>query len=104
MKTYYIKSDGGVMFDYDLTDNQDGARLTKLQKAVGGYIEYVATPFQDTKVIANEEGLLHKLPPNIIATGICQKVIVGDVIGETSNPSVMEYIVKCSVVGSISEN
>ena len=95
MKNYYVKSDGGVMFDYDVTENGENS-LVKLQKAVGGYIEYAPTPYQDTKVIANEEGLLEKLPANLIASAICQRVIVGDVVVQTSNPSVQNYIMKCS--------
>ena len=103
MKTYLIKSEGGVMFDYDLKENGEDS-LTKMQKAVGGYIEYAPTPFENTKVIVNEEGLLEKLDANVIATAICQRVIVGDVIVQTSNTSVQEYIIKCSGLASFYQN
>lgn len=103
MKTYLIKSEGGVMFDYDLKIKGEDS-LTKMQKAVGGYIEYVPTPFKNTKVIANEEGLLEKLDSNVIATAICQRVIVGDVIVQTSNPNVQDYIIKCSGLSSFYKN
>ena len=63
-----------------------------MQEAVGGYIEYAPTNFKNTKVIANEEGLLHDLPQNHIASILCERVIVGNVLVQTSNKAVKTFI------------
>jgi len=91
MKTFYVKQDGRVDFDFDITTNGEES-LSKMQKAVGGYIEYAPTPMDNTQVIVNEEGLLQDLQANLIATAICQRIIVGNVIVKTSNPMVEDYI------------
>ena len=92
MTTYYIKADGDIIKDYDLTQGSEENNLAKMQEAVGGYIEYAPTNFKNTKVIANEEGLLHDLPQNHIASILCERVIVGNVLVQTSNKAVKTFI------------
>ena len=88
MKHYLIKSSGEVNDKFSVGENS----LESLQKAVGGYIEYAPYNMPNTKVIVNEEGLLSNLPINLIATGIAGRLIVGDVVVETTNPQVQKYI------------
>ena len=47
---------------------------------VGGYIEFVNTQYGD--MIVNEEGLLHGLPVNDVASLLAGKQIVGRVLME----------------------
>lgn len=55
--------------------------LEELQKMVGGYIEVVRVPHKPSMIlIVNEEGLLHNLPPNPMATGIAGQPIVGNAV------------------------
>lgn len=58
--------------------------METLQEAVGGYIErLVAMPSMDMYV--NEEGLLHGLPVNVMATVMAKRQIVGDVVVAIEN-------------------
>ena len=65
--------------------------LKELQKAVGGYIEVVTLPPKSSGerrikriMVMNEEGLLHRLPPNVVASAVfgadLAVPIVGDVV------------------------
>ena len=72
-----LKTDGT-----DETIECKGApKLAVLQKAVGGYIEYVHLPRGNgqTKMVVNEEGRLDGLPMNSRASEIAQQSIVGNV-------------------------
>ncbi len=53
--------------------------LKRKQELVGGYIELVHIN-EGRVLIVNEEGLIHRLPLNHEATGMCGHAIVGDVI------------------------
>jgi hypothetical protein len=55
------------------------AELEDYQRAVGGYIETVTIDDRHA-LIANEEGLIHRLPINPLASAIAQRPIVGDVV------------------------
>lgn len=55
------------------------AELEDYQRAVGGYIETVTLDDRHD-LIANEEGLIHRLPLNILASAIAQRPLVGDVV------------------------
>ncbi len=56
-------------------------RLKDLQAAVGGYIEFVRCPmFPQYVMVVNEEGLLHGLPGNTLASALALGHIVGDVV------------------------
>lgn len=73
MKTL-IKTDGRKkIIDEEVT-------LEVAQKLVGGLVEMVHMPTDETQVIVNEEGLLMKLPYNFKASSLCQIDIVGDAI------------------------
>ena len=77
MKFYKVQVDGEV------TTLANG-ELETLQEAVGGYIErLVASPSMDMYV--NEEGLLHGLPINVMATALAKRHIVGDVVVAIEN-------------------
>ena len=67
-----LKSSGEVLPDVDISS------LKKMQKLVQGYIEFIY--IKDKILIVNEEGLLDQLPPNIEASRIYGKPLVGDVI------------------------
>ena len=54
--------------------------LSEMQKYVGGYVEQVLVPNTERVFLVNEEGLLLDLPDNEIATGLCGRRIVGDVL------------------------
>lgn len=58
----------------------DGDRLSFLQKAVGGYIEMVRLRDRKTVMLVNEEGLIHRLPLNPMASVLAGKAIVGDAV------------------------
>lgn len=68
--TYKISTDGEIT----LLPND---KLETLQKAVGGYIQLVASPYGDCFV--NEEGLLMGLKANVFASAMLGQHIVGDV-------------------------
>ena len=67
-----LKSSGEVLPNVDISS------LKKMQKLVQGYIEFIY--IKDKILIVNEEGLLDQLPPNIEASRIYGKLLVGDVI------------------------
>jgi hypothetical protein len=60
--------------------------LEELQRLVGGYIELVpdvpSSRFHRNHWLAycNEEGLLHRLPPNPVASWLLAVPLVGDVV------------------------
>tara|TARA_R110002167_G_scaffold23193_1_gene82571 strand:+ start:723 stop:965 length:243 start_codon:yes stop_codon:yes gene_type:complete len=54
--------------------------LEQKQEIVGGFIEFVNTQYGD--MIVNEEGLLHGLPVNDVASLLAGKQIVGRVLME----------------------
>lgn len=63
----------------------DAAALAAFQRAVGGYIEVVATRYQLRNgepliVVVNESGLLGGLPHNVIASVIAGQYIAGDAV------------------------
>ena len=66
----------------DETNRQERrASLATLQAAVGGYIEAVAVPGDESLVLlVNEDGLLRKLPPNPQASAVALRSIVGDAV------------------------
>lgn len=65
----YIKTDGEVAL-LNLTGKD--TELPQLQKAVDGYIELVHTRTPRREMFVNEEGLIHDLPGNSLASGIVQ--------------------------------
>ena len=56
-----------------------GFKLKEMQEIVGGYIEIVSLDGGMIMVV-NEEGLLKRLPPNVIASELAGRVIVGSVL------------------------
>jgi hypothetical protein len=53
-------------------------KLKELQQIVGGYIEKV--PGSEPIAYCNEEGRLHNLPVNALASAFFFQVLVGDVL------------------------
>jgi len=52
-----------------------------LQAAVGGYIETVPVPEDESLILlVNEDGLSLHLPPNSQASALARRAIVGDVV------------------------
>lgn len=86
MKSIHITTSGEIVWDYDATT------LKEKQRAVDGYIEIVNTPIRDTTIYVNEEGLLHKLPYNSCISSMINHSIVGNVLIETSNTRVINYL------------
>lgn len=64
-----------------VVDPEKGRRfsLAEMQKAVGGFIEFVRLA-DDEVMVVNEEGLPRHLPPNMAASVIARRPIVGDVL------------------------
>ena len=56
--------------------------LKSLQKVVGGYIECIphTHEFPKMEALVNEEGLIHNLPPNILASRLLNYPVVGNCI------------------------
>lgn len=85
MKALKISADG-TMKTVDLSQD-DSTRLTQMQQAVGGYIEFVDLT-EDVSLVLDEEGKLKRSPANRIASWIADAytalipgdVIVGDVL------------------------
>ena len=76
---YLFKTDGTS--EKALPANGTDYTLEELQGMVGGLIEVVRVPNKPSMIlIVNEEGLLHNLPPNPMATGIAGQPIVGDAV------------------------
>jgi hypothetical protein len=79
MKASILKSNGRIK-DIE-PKNQTDFSLEEAQGVVGGYVEVVRIPQDRTKImLVNEEGLIHSLPYNKIATMIAGQHIVGDVL------------------------
>ena len=60
----------------------DSPSLEEMQEAVGGYIEVIPCSYQSeddryTMCIVNEEGIILNLEPNMVASRICDRPIVG---------------------------
>lgn len=70
--TLKIKANGGVT-------EVSAKTLQEKQNHVGGYIEPIYLK-EGSVMYVNEEGLLHNLPSNPLASIIAGKPIVGDVI------------------------
>lgn len=72
-----IKADGTIV---DYPPKVKTYTLQELQTAVGGYIEFVALG-EEYLLVINEEGKLHGLPRNDVATGLCRQgedIFAGD--------------------------
>jgi|TARA_R110000824_G_scaffold107156_2_gene253161 hypothetical protein len=70
-----ILADGSIQ-------KMDSPTLEQMQEAVGGYIEVIPCHYQAenevyTMCIVNEEGIIHNLEPNMVASRICERPIVG---------------------------
>lgn len=77
---HIIKTDGSVT---PVTPNnpRKGYTLEEAQKIVGGYVEVVPVPGHPRRIfIVNEEGLVHGLPLNAVATAAAGRTLVGDVL------------------------
>ena len=60
----------------------DSPDLETMQEAVGGYIEIISCSYQSetdlyTMCVVNEEGIILNLEPNMVASRICDRPIVG---------------------------
>jgi hypothetical protein len=66
----------------DETNGQERqASLATLQAVVGGYIEAIAVPGDESLVLlVNEDGLLRKLPSHPCASAVALPPIVGDAV------------------------
>lgn len=53
--------------------------VKSLQDAVGGYFQPVGVGRADAVAYVNEEGLVHDLPFNPLASWLCSRALVGDV-------------------------
>lgn len=73
-----IKSDSSAAIPV-LPNNGKKFGLEEVQKVVGGYVEVVRLP-HNMKMLVNEEGILMKLPLNLLASQMANQKIVGDVI------------------------
>jgi len=70
-----ILADGSIQ-------QMDSPDLETMQEAVGGYIEVISCSYQSenglyTMCVVNEEGIILNLEPNMVASRICDRPIVG---------------------------
>lgn len=68
----------------------DSPDLETMQEAVGGYIEVISCSYRSeddlyTMCIVNEEGIILNLEPNMVASRICNRPIVGPALFLKSN-------------------
>ena len=71
--SYYLGPEGFAAFEdfEDLIESELHAARDALQTTVGGYIEAVAVPADESLVLlVNEDGLSLKLPPNPQASAV----------------------------------
>lgn len=84
-KCYLVLRSSDVLEIHAGEDGKEKPTLKDAQKAVGGWVERFDTPSlpKDWCAFCNEEGKLHKLPINMIATLLlpvyADDIIVGDV-------------------------
>lgn len=62
-----------VVQENGLIEVKDINGLEEMQAAVRGYIEAVPCDDSRISIYVNEEGLIHKLPVNLLATGYCRE-------------------------------
>lgn len=83
---YFISTDARTPDDLVMAIPNGGAKyftLEEIQAYVGGLVEYVPTDRQGIVLIVNEEGLIHGLPLNPIASNMVRRKIVGNVLIST---------------------
>ena len=78
-----ILADGSIQ-------QMDSPELETMQEAVGGYIEVISCSYRSedahyTMCIVNEEGIILNLEPNMVASRICDRPIVGPALFLKSN-------------------
>lgn len=76
-----LKPDGSMYLAEFSNIGGEDTELSALQGIVAGYIEHVPEPEEvrgQCIFYVNEEGLLNKLSPNIVATKLCNRFIVGN--------------------------
>lgn len=54
--------------------------IENLQRIVGGYVELISAPDFDLVALVNEDGSIHKLPPNAVASLIFSRPIFGTAV------------------------
>ncbi len=67
------------------------AELEDYQRAVGGYIETVSLDDRHD-IVANEEGLSHGLPLNLLASRIAKRPLLGDVVIIGANNATGDFV------------
>ena len=78
-----ILADGSIQ-------QMDSPDLETMQEAVGCYIEVISCSYRSedahyTMCIVNEEGIILNLEPNMVASRICDRPIVGPALFLKSN-------------------
>jgi hypothetical protein len=67
-------------------DGLDEAPLKEVQELLGGYVEMLPTTLNmigiegDCQMLVNEEGLIHELPHNPVASLLAAQRIVGNLV------------------------
>lgn len=80
---YIIKPDGTVDQMPEPANGDKGFSLEQLQTAVGGYIEPVNSFIADQLgkvLLADEQGLIKQLEPNLAAATLAARPIVGNLV------------------------
>jgi len=73
-----------IQTDNIIKNDVDISTLERMQKLVGGYIEFVYVNDKGIILVCNEEGLLLDLPPNEQVAKMYGIALVGDVIEATA--------------------
>lgn len=79
MKAIVITPEGTVEKTM-LQSDTDGSYLKVLQNLVGGWIEFTSTLDPTVEMIVNEEGLIHGLEYNLLASQTAGQHIVGTAV------------------------
>jgi flagellar basal body rod protein FlgF len=91
----WIKTDGTVV-DFDV--NPDGNNLDLFQEKVGGYFAPIYLPNKQVMLV-NEEGMIHRLPPNRNASMIAHHGGFDQMYPNAINQSNVDNIMYTSILG-----
>ena len=72
--TYFVFKANGSQYSLS---SEKPLTLEQMMKLVGGWIEFVCGPTEETTLCVNEEGLLKKLPKNKEFPGLVGDVVMG---------------------------
>jgi len=91
----WIKTDGSIV---DFQVNPDGNNVDDFQAKVGGYFTPIYLPNKQV-LLVNEEGMIHRLPPNRNASMIAHHGGFDQMYPNAINQSNVDNIMYTSILG-----